>query len=66
MPPIEFTFFSVTLFLALIALLEWKRRRIQARERVAKGLKEFVTNTPSAPEQAEADGHDDESLVAAQ
>jgi len=36
MSPTEFTFFSVTLFLALVALLEWKRRRMVARQRISR------------------------------
>ena len=49
MSPTEFTFFSVTLFLALVALLEWKRRREVVRKRLSRGLKGFVANTPPAP-----------------
>jgi predicted DNA-binding transcriptional regulator len=66
MPPIEFTFFSVTLFLALVALLLWKRRRMLARERVSKGLKGYVASTPVAPEHTDIEAQDDESLVIAQ
>ena len=66
MPPIEFTFFSVTLFLALVALLEWKRRRILAQQRLTKGLKEFVANTPPAPEHPNVEEQDDQPLVTAQ
>jgi len=65
MPPIEFTFFSVTLFLALVALLEWKRRRMVARQRVSRGLRGYVAHRTAPPE-----GHtvadDDESLAVAQ
>ncbi|HJZ98478.1 MAG TPA: hypothetical protein VKE70_18335 [Candidatus Solibacter sp.] len=50
MSPTEFTFFSVTLFLALVALLEWKRRRDLVRQRVSKGLRGFVANQASAQE----------------
>jgi len=64
MSPTEFTFFSVTLFLALVALLEWKRRRDLVRQRLSKGLKEFVSNTPPAPEFPAEDEND--TLVIAQ
>ena len=50
MSPAEFTFFSVTLFLALVALLEWKRRRDLVRQRVSKGLRGFVANQELAQE----------------
>jgi hypothetical protein len=59
MVPIEFTFFSVTLFLALVALLEWKRRRMKAQERVNKGLKGYVASTPAAPEHPETERPED-------
>src|SRR5215831_11455068 len=42
MSPTEIAFFSVTLFLALVALLQWKRRRMIAWERVSRGLKGYV------------------------
>ena len=64
MPPIEFTFFSVTLFLALVALLEWKRRRMVARQRVSRGLRGYASRTtPRENQPVEDDG---ESLVIAQ
>ena len=66
MPPIELTFFSVTLFLALVALLGWTRRRMLVRERLAKGLKEFVASTPAAPEHNETEGDNGESLAIVQ
>ena len=55
MPPIEFTFFSITLFLALVALLEWKRRRTVVRERMSRGLRGFVASMPPADEHDEAE-----------
>jgi hypothetical protein len=65
MPPIEFTFFSVTLFLALVALLEWKRRRMVARQRVSRGLRGYVANR-TAPREGQPIEDDDESLAIAQ
>ena len=63
MPPTEYTFFSITLFLALVALLEWKRRRMAARERISRGLKEYVDNeTPPS----ETEDRGDQSLAIAQ
>jgi hypothetical protein len=59
MVPIELTFFSVTLFLALVALLEWKRRRMKIQERVNKGLKGYVASTPTTPEHPETDSPKD-------
>jgi hypothetical protein len=53
MLPVEFTFFSATLFLALVALLHWKRRRMLARQRVNRGLKGYVSSAP--PTQGEAE-----------
>jgi hypothetical protein len=65
MPPVEFTFFSVTLFLALAALLEWKRRRIAARERVSRGLKGYVATRATVDENKPVEGEDSESLAIA-
>jgi len=53
--PTEFTFFSVTLFLALVALLEWKRRRDLVRQRVSKGLRGFVANASAQEIEEEGD-----------
>jgi hypothetical protein len=66
MSPIEFTFFSVTLFLALVALLEWKRRRMVARQRVSRGLRGYVANRKTAGRQDDAIDDEDESLAIAQ
>jgi hypothetical protein len=66
MPPIEFTFFSVTLFLALVALLEWKRRRMLARERMSRGLKGYVSNRTDTLENGDTCESDQDSLVVVQ
>ena len=44
MTPDEITFFSVTLFLALAALLTWKHRRDAMQARLNKGLRGYVTS----------------------
>lgn len=38
----EIVYFGVTLFLALVALIKWKRRRDLASERVNRGLRGYV------------------------
>ena len=38
----EIIYFGVTLFLALVALIKWKRRRDLACERVNRGLRGYV------------------------
>ncbi len=38
----EIVYFGVTLFLALVALIKWKRRRDLAVERVNRGLRGYV------------------------
>jgi hypothetical protein len=65
MPPIELTFFSVTLFLALAALLEWKRRRLAAQQRVSRGLKGYADRT-TAPRSSDVADQEDPSLAIAQ
>ena len=65
MSPIEFTLFSVTLFLALVALLEWKRRRMVARQRVRRGLRGYVAHR-TAEGQGQEIEDDHESLAIAQ
>ena len=66
MSPTEFTFFSVTLFLALVALLEWKRRRMVARQRVSRGLRGYVANRAATRQGEAIEDEDDESLAIAQ
>jgi hypothetical protein len=53
-PLIDIMFFAVLLFLALAALLEWKRRRAVVQDRLSRNLRDFVASTPPAPEQAES------------
>ncbi len=43
MMPTEITLFSVTLFLALAALLAWKHRRDAMHARLNKGLRGYVS-----------------------
>jgi hypothetical protein len=38
----EIVYFGATLFLALVALIKWKRRRDLAAERVSRGLRGYV------------------------
>ena len=38
----EIVYFGATLFLALVALINWKRRRDMASERVNRGLRCYV------------------------
>ena len=38
----EIVYFGVTLFLALVTLIKWKRRRDLASERVNRGLRVYV------------------------
>ena len=38
----EIVYFGATLFLALVALTKWKRRRDLASERVNRGLRGYV------------------------
>jgi hypothetical protein len=64
--PTEFTFFSVTLFLALVALLEWKRRRMVARQRVSRGLRGYVAKRSTARTRQPIEEDQDESLAIAQ
>jgi hypothetical protein len=38
----EIVYFGATLFLALVVLIKWKRRRDTASERVNRGLRGYV------------------------
>ena len=38
----EIVYFGATLFLALVALIKWKRRRDLASERINRGLRGYV------------------------
>ena len=46
MLPNEFTFFSVSLFLSLAMLLNWKHRRDVLHARLNKGLRGYVRSGP--------------------
>jgi len=48
MRPAEVTYFAITLFLALVALIHWKRRRRIVTQRLNRGLRGYVaTEDPS-------------------
>jgi hypothetical protein len=49
MMPTEITFFSVTLFLSLAALLNWKHRRDAMQARLSKGLRGYVNHGNERP-----------------
>jgi hypothetical protein len=56
MPLIDIAFFAVTLFLALVALHGWKRRREVIQQKMDHGLREFIAHTPPAPQETEDAG----------
>jgi hypothetical protein len=43
---LEITFFAVTLFLALVALMNWKHRRDEIAARLNRGLRGYVAQAP--------------------
>ena len=45
MSPTDSLLFSVTLFLALVALLEWKRRRLAVQQKMRRGLRDYAAHT---------------------
>jgi hypothetical protein len=50
----ETYYFALLLFLALVALIKWKRRRDLAIKRMNRGLRGYVaTEVPQASQQAE-------------
>jgi len=51
MQPTEIACFTVTLFLALVSLIQWKRRRDMNSERVNRGLRCYVATkiAPTGP-----------------
>jgi hypothetical protein len=65
MLPMEIVFFSVTLFLALVALMHWKRRRTLVRQRLSRGLKEYANRTAAGSNDSEEEEHG-ESLATVQ
>jgi hypothetical protein len=53
----EIVYFAVTLFLALVALIMWKRRRDLAAARVNRGLREYAAKAiVEAPATQETQG----------
>jgi hypothetical protein len=40
---LDIVYFASMLFLALVALLEWKRRRYQTTARISRGLHSYVS-----------------------
>lgn len=64
MTAIEIAIFGAVLFLALVALLHWKRRRDLVHERMNQKLRDYVAHTPTAPEHNDGtDNSSDESLI---
>ena len=54
MRPQEILYFAAMLFLALVALIKWKRRRDLAARRVNRGLRGYVAaKTPPVAERTE-------------
>jgi hypothetical protein len=48
MSPTEIAVFGITLFLALVVLIEWKRRRKLIARRLNDGLRGYVSGKPLA------------------
>ena len=55
--------YSVTLFLALAALLEWLRRRQNALKKVRRGLQTYVSGGQVPPGEPEVAAPDRDSTV---
>jgi hypothetical protein len=49
MTPLEVVYFAITLFLALVFLLLWKRRRDLIAERLSRNLRGYITKAEPAP-----------------
>jgi len=49
MQPAAIIIFDMTLFLAIAALIKWKRRRALNTVRINRGLRGYVTATGTAP-----------------
>jgi len=49
MQPTDFTVFGITLFLALVALLMWKRRRDKVAARMSEKLRGYIAVQEPAP-----------------
>jgi len=58
MSPTDILVFSVTSFLALAALMYWRRRRMIVAQRVNRGLRGYVSGQPM-------ERSDDEDLMVA-
>jgi hypothetical protein len=59
MTPTEGLVFGVTLFLALVSLLAWKRRRDKVHERLNQKLRGYI----SVQEGEKTEEHDGDSLI---
>jgi hypothetical protein len=55
--------YFVTLFLALAALLEWRRRRQDARKKVRRGLQTYVSGGQVPPGELEIAAPDRDNTV---
>ena len=59
----EIGLFGVTLFLALVALMRWKRRRDLVRQRMTSKLRGYVATenaaNPASPEEMPQDQNND-------
>jgi hypothetical protein len=53
MLPTEIVYFAVLLFLALAALIKWKRRRDETAARLKRGLCGYVAANRTAPAPAQ-------------
>jgi hypothetical protein len=54
MSPTEIIYFTVTLFLALTMLINWKRRRDEIAARLNRGLSGYVATKRKSPLSAAA------------
>jgi len=63
----EIVYFGATLFLALVALIKWKRRRDMASERVNRGLRCYVAAKgnlePAGAEEGQEEGQKENKKV---
>ena len=48
MQPTEIAYFTISLFLALVALIQWKRRRDMISVRLNRGLRGYVATRTAA------------------
>jgi hypothetical protein len=61
MIPTNIVIVAVTLFLALAALMMWKRRRVMKARRMNRGLRGYVSGKPVEP----SSGNDSHNLMVA-